>query len=60
MSENINTTLQIVNIILTALSPVVIAIAYCIRRIHKSKCCNSSVEMETVKSKDSKEDITPI
>lgn len=55
MSENINIALQIVNIILTALSPVVIAFAYCIRRVHKSRCCNSVVEMETAKRKQSEE-----
>ena len=46
MSENLTITLQIVNIVLTALSPIIISTAYCIRRISKSKCFNRVIEVD--------------
>ena len=45
MTDNI-ITLQIINIILTALAPVILSFAYCVRHISKSRCCNRAFELD--------------
>ena len=53
MEDNkINLYLQIINIILTFLSPLVFSAAYLIRKVHKSRCCKSSVTFDNEKGND--------
>ena len=56
MCENTSNALQIVNIVLTALSPIILALAYCTRRITKSKCCSRIIELD-ISRKDSNKTI---
>lgn len=50
--SDLSTTLQVVNIVLTALSPIIISIAYCLKRVTRSKCCNRLIELEIRKRND--------
>lgn len=46
-NQEIIIILSIINIILTGLSPIILALAYFLKHIKKSKCCGSSIEMFT-------------
>lgn len=52
MSDNIQLYLQIINVILSFLSPIVFSTAYLIRKINKSRCCKSSVVVDFDKSSE--------
>lgn len=41
--------LQILNLILNFLSPIIISLAYCLKNIKKSSCCGSESIIEAVK-----------
>ena len=47
---NSDLTLQILNLVVSFLSPLVIALAYLLRRITKSRCCKNFVEIDIQKS----------
>lgn len=47
---NSDLTLQILNIIVSFLSPLVLALAYLLRRITKSRCCKNSIEIDIQRS----------
>ena len=46
VQTNTQIILLIVNIIISALSPIIVAIASLLKHIKKSKCCGGSVEIE--------------
>lgn len=37
--------LQILNIIITAIGPVIVSLSYCIKHIKLSQCCGSKIEL---------------
>lgn len=46
MTDNVD-TLIIINIILSALSPIILGISMCLKRVRKSKCCNSEIDFDS-------------
>lgn len=46
--SNTQETLLIINVVLTAVIPVVIAMIAILKRVHKSSCCGGTIEMNEV------------